>query len=211
MESSSIPNIFTPKLKLIFSKNAMVGKTHRKNITGNFAASALGRTSETIEKKSGAPLPADFPDELKRRKTIAFSTELKSIPHIAETLAKLNVPRCVASNTPLETVKICLRSTGLYNLFTPHIYSAQMVAKGKPSPDLFLYAASEMRFAPKDCIVIEDTLHGVEAARAAGMRVFGFAGGSHCYKGYAEERLKNVELVFSDMRELPVILSKTYR
>jgi beta-phosphoglucomutase-like phosphatase (HAD superfamily) len=91
--------------------------------------------------------------------------------------------------------------------FEPHIYSAQMVARSKPAPDLFLYAAQQMNAAPTDCIVIEDSPHGVAAAIAANMRVLGFVGGSHCYPEF-RERLQQAEAIFSDMRELPQLLQK---
>ena len=86
---------------------------------------------------------------------------------------------CVASSSAPERLRLALRVTGYEALFAPNIFSAADVAQGKPSPDLFLFAARAMGAAPKDCLVIEDSVAGVAAARAAGMTVFGFVGASH--------------------------------
>src|SRR5690606_16854619 len=87
--------------------------------------------------------------------------------------------RCVASSSDPERLRLTLGLTGLHDLLAPHIFSATMVQNGKPAPDLFLYAAAAMQVPPADCIVIEDSVPGVTAARAAGMLVIGFTGGSH--------------------------------
>ena len=98
--------------------------------------------------------------------------------------------------------------TGLLPFFAPHIYSAEMVARGKPFPDLFLHAADRMGATPATSLVIEDGVAGVEAARAANMRVLGFVGGSHCDPAYADRLYRaGAEHVFSDMRELPELIS----
>jgi beta-phosphoglucomutase-like phosphatase (HAD superfamily) len=97
---------------------------------------------------------------------------------------------------------------GLYDRFAPHIFSATMVARGKPAPDLFLFAAERMDAAPSRCLVIEDSVAGVQAARAAGMAVLGFCGGGHCGPAHPERLAgAGAEIVFHDMRQLPHILS----
>jgi beta-phosphoglucomutase-like phosphatase (HAD superfamily) len=104
-------------------------------------------------------------------------------------------------------VRRCLTLVGLLNYFDPHIFSASMVARGKPAPDLFLFAAREMGEKPEDCLVIEDSVHGVTAAIAAGMRVYGFTGASHCRPGHAERLLAaGASATFQHMRELPGLL-----
>ncbi len=159
-----------------------------------------------LEKEFGRALPDGFDEELTRRKREAFAQRLRPVPHILETLQQLaDMPRCVASNELYETLLVSLQVTGLYDLFVPHIFSAQMVARGKPFPDLFLYAAQKMGAEPKDCVVVEDSAPGVQAALAAGMRVIGYLGGAHCYPGYAE-RLQGVEAIIDDMRELPRLI-----
>jgi beta-phosphoglucomutase-like phosphatase (HAD superfamily) len=79
-----------------------------------------------------------------------------------------------------------LRHTGLDDLFGPHVYSADMVDRGKPAPDLFLHAAASMDVDPSACLVVEDSPNGVRAGVAAGMRVVGFAGAGHCLDGHAD-------------------------
>jgi beta-phosphoglucomutase-like phosphatase (HAD superfamily) len=91
--------------------------------------------------------------------------------------------------------------------FDPHIFTATQVARGKPAPDLFLFAAREMGAKPDDCLVIEDSVHGVQAGVAAGMRVLGFAGGSHCRPGHAERLLAaGASAAIHHMRELSGLL-----
>src|SRR5207253_7572984 len=90
-----------------------------------------------------------------------------------------------------------------------HIFSATQVKRGKPAPDLFLYAASEMRAAPERCLVIEDSIPGVTGAVAAGMTVLGFHGGSHCLPGHADKlRTAGAALMFENMRELPDLVRR---
>ena len=98
-----------------------------------------------------------------------FRRELKAIRGVREALAGIGLRRCVASSGQPERIRLALGVTGLLELFEPHIYSATMVDRGKPAPDLFLHAAAEMRASPDRCLVIEDSVHGVEAARRAGM------------------------------------------
>ena len=108
-----------------------------------------------------------------------FRSDLKPIPGIREALARIDARRCVASSSQLERIRLSLEVTGLRDLFEPHIFSASMVSRGKPAPDLFLHVAREMGVAPENCTVIEDSPAGIAAAKEAGMRVFAFAGGSH--------------------------------
>ena len=117
-----------------------------------------------------------------------FRNELKPMPGVVETLSRLKVRRCVASSSSLERIRLSLSLTGLLEMLEPHIYSASMVARGKPAPDLFLHAARGMGVRPEDCVVVEDSPAGIDAARRAGMRVFAFTGGSHVgHAGLAAE------------------------
>jgi len=79
-----------------------------------------------------------------------------------------------------------LKTTQLWDFFAPHIYSADCVKNGKPDPDIYLYAADKLGTAPSDCLVIEDSTHGVQAGLSAGMTVWGFTGGGHCFAGHGE-------------------------
>jgi beta-phosphoglucomutase-like phosphatase (HAD superfamily) len=98
---------------------------------------------------------------------------------VPEALSAIGGRRCVASSTSLAPLRRNLAIVGLLDLFDPHVFSASQVARGKPHPDVFLFAAERMGVAPRDCLVIEDSVPGVLAARAAGMVVAGFTGVSH--------------------------------
>jgi beta-phosphoglucomutase-like phosphatase (HAD superfamily) len=123
---------------------------------------------------------------------------------VAAAIAAIELPKCVASSGTPEKDPHGLECAGLYEQLSPHIFSATQVKRGKPAPDLFLYAASEMGAAPARCLVIEDSVPGVTGALAAGMTVLGFHGGSHCQPGHANKLAKaGAALVFDDMRQLP--------
>jgi HAD superfamily hydrolase (TIGR01509 family) len=124
-----------------------------------------------------------------------------------ELLTALKLMRCVASNSPIDRVRHALTITGLLPYLDPYIYNAAMVARGKPAPDLYLFAAAKHGVRPEDCLVIEDSLSGVAAAHAAGMPVVGFVGGSHIQLGHAEAmRNAGCAFVFSRMSEVASFL-----
>ena len=107
----------------------------------------------------------------------------------------------------MEKITHGLTCAGLYETLAPHIFSATQVERGKPAPDLFLFAAEQMRAQPSRCVVIEDSVPGVTGACAAGMKVLGFHGGSHCLPGHAEKlRAAGANVTFDDMRQLPGLI-----
>jgi HAD superfamily hydrolase (TIGR01509 family) len=160
-----------------------------------------------VEQEFGRPLPTGFIEDMRARIMAAFTDELKATDEIDRLLAALTVPRCVASNSHIDRVRHALSVTGLLSYFDPHLYTAAMVARGKPAPDLFLFAATQHQIAPDQCLVIEDSLSGVAAARAAGMPVVGFVGGSHCRPGHAEAMHEaGCVAVFARMEELAEFL-----
>jgi HAD superfamily hydrolase (TIGR01509 family) len=139
-----------------------------------------------IEQRLGCVLPAGFAETLRLRVAAAFETELVPMPGVDAVLAALPHRRCVASNSAPERLRHSLSLTGLLHWFEPHVFSSTQVARGKPAPDLFLFAAAAMQATPEACLVIEDSVPGVQAAVAAGMRAIGFTGGGHCRPGHAE-------------------------
>jgi HAD superfamily hydrolase (TIGR01509 family) len=152
-------------------------------------------------------LPPGFDDTLRRRVAAAFEVELRPIDGIEALLRALSTPRCVASGSAPERLQHSLGLTGLLPLFAPHVFSATQVARGKPAPDLFLFAAARMGAAPDACVVIEDSVAGVRAAVAAGMPVIGFAGGSHCRAGHGEQlRKAGAAVVCADAAALAAAL-----
>ena len=166
----------------------------------------MGRTEafmdEAIVAQLGNRLPPDWKDQFHRRYREAFAAELAPVDGITEALDQITLPTCVASSGSHDKIRFTLGHTGLYRRFEGRIFSGHEVANGKPAPDLFLHAAERMGADPARCAVVEDTLYGVLAARAAGMRVFGYAGLT------APERLQGeATVVFEDMRQLPRLLA----
>ena len=142
----------------------------------------LGRSSSAVAqycRDRGRSVPETFLPELKLRVLARFRRELKPIPGIAPLLSDFKLRSCVASSSDLDRVALSLALTGLAEHFGNRLYTAQMVKHGKPAPDLFLHAAAQMQAAPVRTLVIEDSVSGVVAAKAAGMTVWGFVGGSH--------------------------------
>jgi HAD superfamily hydrolase (TIGR01509 family) len=156
-----------------------------------------------VEARFGHSLPDRFFETMRARVDVAFERELRAIPGIEELLGALAVPRCVASNSHIERVRHALSLTRLLPLFEPYIFSASQVARGKPAPDLFLFAARQLDARPDECLVVEDSTTGVEAAIAAGMPVVGFCGGSHCPADHADRLTEaGCSRVFSGMPDL---------
>jgi len=160
-----------------------------------------------IQERFGRPMPEGFMAATRAKIMNAFTDELRAIEGISELLESVTVPICVASNSHPDRVRHSLEVTRLLRFFEPHVYSATMVERAKPAPDLFIFAAERLNTAPADCVVIEDSIHGIMAAQAAGMEVIGFCGGSHCPTGH-DERLREAgcKLVFPRMDALGAFL-----
>jgi len=127
----------------------------------------------------GYSIPEQFPAELRTSIRAAFLASLCPIEGVKSVLEDLRIPHCVASSSDVERVSFSLSLTGLAPHFGTRLYTSQMVKRGKPAPDLFLYAAERMQVEPHRTLVIEDSISGVTAGKAAGMAVWGFVGGSH--------------------------------
>jgi HAD superfamily hydrolase (TIGR01509 family) len=155
------------------------------DIARQFVGKSMKDMIARIEAERGCTLPVDFAEQINRALFARFETELKPIAGVREAILSLPHPRCVASSSVPERIALSLRVTGLADLFE-NIFSATQVARGKPAPDLFLHAASQMGVSPEECLVIEDSPAGVQASLAAKMRVIGFTGGGHCGPEHAE-------------------------
>ena len=143
----------------------------------------LGRSYPTvmaqIRQEFGLDMPPAFEDQYRTRLMAAFETGLRVMPGVQAVLADLALPYCVAtSSSPRRAVR-SLELAGLADLAGDRLFTSTMVARGKPAPDLFLHAAAALGADPARCLVIEDSLNGVRAARAACMPVWRFMGGSH--------------------------------
>ncbi|MGP3983850.1 HAD family hydrolase [Streptomyces sp. KR80] len=170
----------------------------------DYMGAAVHRIHDLVMERSGEPLPDDFDDTFHARVFTAFRRELEPVAGVVDVLEKLSadgVPHCVASSGSHERIRIALRTTGLYERFNDGaIFSAQDVGRGKPAPDLFLHAAASMGVSADRCAVVEDSPLGVQAARAAGMDVYGFTAMT------PPARLSSATALFADMGRLPELL-----
>jgi HAD superfamily hydrolase (TIGR01509 family) len=143
----------------------------------------LGRSFDVIKadyaRRTGRHLPQGFADAWYYDLYAAFRRDLKPIPGAADILARLTIPKCVASSSAPARLALSLEVTDLASLCEPHVFDATMVRRGKPAPDLFLYCASRMGADPARTLVVEDSITGIAAAVAAGMTAWAFVGGSH--------------------------------
>jgi HAD superfamily hydrolase (TIGR01509 family) len=138
-----------------------------------------------IEAAIGKRVPADFPDELKRATLDRFRTDLKEVRGAADFIRRFShLPRCIASSSSIDRLQLCLQVLRLEAAFGENVFSADMVARGKPHPDIFLFAAGKLRVSPKECLVIEDSAGGIQAAVAAGMTAVGLCAASHIREGH---------------------------
>jgi len=162
-----------------------------------------------LETKFGISVPPGFAEKVRLQLMSRFNSELIAMPGIEAALSAIKSPVCVASSSAPERLQHTLSLVGLFNRFNPHIFSATQVRRGKPAPDLFLFAARQMGVEPRTCLVVEDSVAGVRAAVDAGMQVIGFTGGSHCRPGHSE-RLRQAgaaDIVndFEDFLELSAV------
>ncbi len=161
----------------------------------------LPRCFELATEWHGKAVPDDFFDTVQDRTYEAIRRELQPVPGIRDAIEAIPLPRCVASSSELDKIALSLKQTGLLSMFGENYYSAEQVARGKPFPDLFLFAAKQMGFEARDCMVIEDSFYGARAATAAGMDVLGYTG-----SGFSQQLADEGAEVFDDMAALPGLL-----
>ncbi|MEB8342647.1 HAD family hydrolase [Streptomyces endophyticus] len=170
----------------------------------DYMGAAMHRVHDVVLERTGQRLPEDFDEVFHARVFAAFERELEPVDGIVEVLERLTadgVPYCVASSGSHERIRVGHRKTGLDKWFADErIFSSQDVGRGKPAPDLFLYAAERMGVPPEKCLVVEDSPLGVQAAVAAGMDVYGYTAMTPA------GRLAQAGELFDDMRELPRLL-----
>jgi HAD superfamily hydrolase (TIGR01509 family) len=157
----------------------------------------------------GRPCPSDYAENFYRRLYAAYSLGLPIIDGVVELLDRLRAAGLalgIATGGSVDRMQRSLKSTGLKDYFIGHAFSADQVARGKPAPDLVLYVAHKLGVAPEDCVVVEDSPHGILGAVTAGMRAIGFVGGSHLdgIREWQAERLRGAgaEVVVSHARDL---------
>jgi HAD superfamily hydrolase (TIGR01509 family) len=173
-----------------------------------FMGKRLVEVIETIERVIGRKLPDDFADHYQERTFVAFRRGLKPIEGAREFIAVWSdVPRCIASSSSPERLALSLEVLDMAALFEGRVFSASNVARGKPHPDIFLHAAEQLGVRPADCIVIEDSVGGVTAARAAGATAIGFTAAGHIQRGHdARLREAGADHVVASFAELDRIV-----
>lgn len=170
-------------------------------------AAFLGKSDkyfvETVEAELGISLPENWASETTRRYREAFHESLKPVAGIEEALSLILIDKCVASSGTHEKMNFTLGLTGLLDHFDSKLFSSTQVSRGKPHPDLFLFAADQMGWQSSNCVVVEDSDAGVQAALAAGMKVVAYAGGFLDHQGWDNANVK----VIDSMLQLPAVVS----
>ena len=169
----------------------------------HFPGTSMALCIKYVEETYDVTLPTDFIPRQRALQKEAFKSQLQPISGAQEALDLLPFPRCVASNGPFEVIVENLKTTSLLSYFGDRIFSAYMIEKWKPLPDLFEYAASDLGADPQNCMVIEDSVAGMQAGLAAGMTVLGFVPASHKYEA-------NVDGIvpFDQMSKLPMLITE---
>jgi HAD superfamily hydrolase (TIGR01509 family) len=174
-----------------------------------FAGRSLADSLALIEAILGRSIPDHLGQRYSRLLLERLGRDLKPVAGVKAAIMTLRYPRCVASSSSLERIRLSLEVTGLASLFGANIFSATQVAHGKPAPDLYLFAARTMAVAPEDCVVIEDSTLGASAGRAAGMKVVGFTGAAHATSDAAQHlAAAGACRVISSMAELPATVER---
>lgn len=156
----------------------------------------LAQNIRDLHEIHGVDAGPDFAERFRNHMSVLFETELQAFPGVAEVLARVDCPVCVASNSPADKIRLSLDLTGLRGFFGDQIVSAYDIGAWKPDPAIFLNAAERLGFAPEECIVLEDSVVGLQAAKAAGMTVLHF----DPFGGSSEP------LRFANWQELPDLL-----
>ena len=178
-----------------------------------FRRRAIGRSRKDnqamLEGLWGRPLPDDYTDQVQSRLFQTFRTRLLPVAGMPDLVRRVTIDRCVASSSPPDRLALALALGGYSALFGAGVFSAVDVARGKPAPDLFLHAAAGRSAAPERCLVVEDSVPGIEAAKAAGMIAVGFCGGGHCPSDHAAAlKAAGADEVASDAAALAGLLDR---
>ncbi|MGV1770730.1 HAD family hydrolase [Agrobacterium vitis] len=164
----------------------------------------------TIEKEVDIPLSASLIDKSEALLDQRLAREVKLVEGVTYALSRLQGPRCICSNSSSQRLDMMLTKVGLKEFFAPHVYSAKDLGadRVKPKPDIYLHGVAQFNVKPQNCVVVEDSVHGIHAARAAGMRVIGFTGASHTYPSHADRLTEaGAETVIARMMDLPAVIA----
>ena len=164
----------------------------------------------TVEKEADIPLSASLLDKPEKLLDAKLGREVKIVEGVKFALSRLTQPRAICSNSSAHRLDLMLGKVGLREYFAPHIFSAKDLGpdRGKPKPDVYLHGLKEMGGKPERTLVVEDSVHGIHAARAAGLRVIGFTGGAHTYSTHADKLTDaGAETVIARMADLPATVA----
>ncbi|HMB61597.1 MAG TPA: HAD family hydrolase [Eudoraea sp.] len=160
---------------LVNMANSIGANIEMEGAVDFFAGKSLGSCLAFIESRINRKIPDGFEQTFRKRTFEAFRTDLQPIDGIHSLLEKITIPYCVASSGPVDKIRLNLTTTDLIRKFEGNIFSSYDIGSWKPEPDIFLHAAEQMGFEAGECVVIEDSLAGIIAARTGGFEVFGFA------------------------------------
>ncbi|RYG91121.1 HAD family hydrolase [Loktanella sp. IMCC34160] len=164
----------------IIEELAKVGiEIDRDYVRENFLGRSWPTVAATIRREHAVPLPEDFEQRYRNILLERFTTDLRPTEGVSDMLSSLDIPFCVATSSSPTRVQRSLTMTGLSGFFEGRVFTASQVERGKPAPDLFLLAAKTLGADPARTLVIEDSLPGLQAAQAAGMRMLAYCGGAH--------------------------------
>lgn len=182
-------------------------KEYTNRFLGTGTAEYFSALDKDCQMQLGHPLPTDFAETLSERARVEMDTALTAIKGVHRAINALTLPKAVASGSSVAGLERKLRKVDLFETFAPHVYSSQLVALGKPAPDIYIYTAQKLDVEQPGCVVIEDSVNGVKSALAAGMIAIGFVGGGHCSPAHAQ-RLSSAgaKYVIERMDQLPLIL-----
>lgn len=180
-----------------------------QEVSEKYAGLIIMDILKRLEKQTDIYFSLDIVVELHKQFSARMSTELRLIHGVKEAIAELELPYCICSNASTENLVNMLELFGLTQLFKNRLFSAQDVGskKLKPDPNVFLFAAKKFNIKPEHCLVIEDSTHGIAAAKSANMRAVGFTGGSHTYTGHGNALADaGAETVYADHSELNLVI-----
>jgi HAD superfamily hydrolase (TIGR01509 family) len=166
-----------------------------------FNGRSLKDCFQQIEQLINQPLPENFEIAYRKKSFEAFATQIKPVKGVLKFLNSLTIPYCVASSGPVEKIKLTLKTAGLIDKFENKIFSSYQINSWKPDPGIFLHAAQEMGFSVNECIVIEDSIAGIIAAKRGGFKVFGIANETN-----SKELENEGAIIFYTFEELATLL-----
>lgn len=178
-------------------------------VAERFAGLTQDRILELLTAEAGIRFPEDYAERQKVELDRRLAAEITEIPGVHDMLDRLDLPRAICSNSSSERLKIVLEPTRLWDRFRPYVYAAREVGtmRPKPAPDVYLYGCRQFDAEPRQTVVLEDSVHGVAAAVAAGCRVVGFTGGQHSYAGHGHALAEaGAETVIRKLSEFPAVV-----